>query len=33
IRYLIVGILLIIIAFATLQAMITRKLGQTLFNI
>jgi hypothetical protein len=33
IRYLVVGILLIVIAFATLQAMITRKLGQTLFNI
>ncbi len=33
IRYLVVGILLVVIAFATLQAMITRKLGQTLFNI
>ena len=33
IRYLIVGILLILIAFTTLQAMITIKLGQTLFNV
>ncbi len=33
IRYLIVGILLIITAFATLQAMITIKLGDTLFNV
>jgi len=33
IRYLVVGILLIITAFATLQAMITIKLGQTLFNV
>jgi len=33
IRYLIVGILLILIAFATLQAMITIKLGDTLFNV
>jgi len=32
-RYLVVGILLIVIAFATLQAMITVKLGQTLFNV
>jgi len=32
-RYLIVGILLILIAFTTLQAMITIKLGQTLFNV
>lgn len=33
IRYLIVGIILIVIAFATLQAMITIKLGDTLFNV
>jgi hypothetical protein len=33
IRYLVVGILLIIIAFATLQAMITVKLGEKLFNV
>jgi len=33
IRYLIVGILLILIAFATLQGMITIKLGQPLFNV
>ena len=32
-RYLVVGILLILIAFITLQAMITIKLGQTLFNV
>ncbi len=33
IRYLVVGILLIIVAFATLQAMITIKLGDRLFNV
>lgn len=33
IRYLILGILLIVIAFATLQAMITIKLGEKLFNV
>ncbi len=33
IRYLVVGILLIIIAFAALQAMITVKLGEKLFNV
>jgi len=33
IRYLIVGILLILIAFTTLQAMITIKLGEKLFNV
>ncbi|NVM19735.1 MAG: hypothetical protein HWN80_18685 [Candidatus Lokiarchaeota archaeon] len=33
IRYLVVGIILILIAFGTLQAMITIKLGETLFNI
>ena len=33
IRYLIVGIILILTAFATLQAMITIKLGEKLFNI
>ena len=32
-RYLIVGILLILIAFITLQAMITVKLGEKLFNV
>ena len=33
IRYLIAGILLILIAFVTLQAMITIKLGEKLFNV
>ena len=33
IRYLIVGILLILISFATLQAMISIKLGEKLFNV
>ncbi len=33
IRYLVVGITLILIAFFTLQAMITIKLGETLFNV
>ena len=33
IRYLVVGIILILTAFATLQAMITLKLGQKLFNV
>lgn len=33
IRYLVVGIILILAAFGTLQAMITIKLGETLFNV
>ena len=33
IRYLVVGIILILAAFGTLQAMITIKLGDTLFNV
>ena len=33
IRYLVLGIILILTAFATLQAMITIKLGQKLFNV
>ncbi|MBY9008900.1 MAG: hypothetical protein KGD74_03430 [Candidatus Lokiarchaeota archaeon] len=33
VKYLVVGILLILASFITLQAMITIKLGQTLFNV
>ncbi len=33
IRYLVIGIILILIAFGTLQAMVTIKLGEKLFNV